>query len=92
MIVFSFKDLMDVHTTSRLNKQQAKVIHGLIIIICWVIWNSRNEKRFINKSCKAEDMVLAVKSCGFLWLKYRSRCSIVFWVEWCKFPLYMYGM
>ncbi|XP_021971506.1 uncharacterized protein LOC110866670 [Helianthus annuus] len=65
IVVFSFKDLIEVHNHFGLNRQKIEAINGLIRTGCWVIWRSRNEARFRNKPVKLEGIISEVKNLGF---------------------------
>ncbi|XP_022030231.1 uncharacterized protein LOC110931132 [Helianthus annuus] len=48
-MIFSFRDLIEVHNHVGLSGQKIEVVKGLIHIGCWSLWKIRNEARFNNK-------------------------------------------
>ncbi|KAM0044311.1 putative reverse transcriptase zinc-binding domain-containing protein [Helianthus debilis subsp. tardiflorus] len=85
LVVFFFRDLIEVHNHAGLDEKKKKVLKGLIRIRCWSIWRSRNEARFKNKEAKLEFIIGEVKKLGFLWYKTRNKNVDTSWSDWCKF-------
>ncbi|KAJ0462665.1 putative reverse transcriptase zinc-binding domain-containing protein [Helianthus annuus] len=89
IFIFDFKDILDIHNYSQVGKKAKKIIQGLVIICCWVIWKGRNELVFKNISRRPQEFVREIKSRGFDWFKNRTSCNSISWGEWCKYPMYM---
>ncbi|MFS7911069.1 hypothetical protein Hanom_Chr02g00113661 [Helianthus anomalus] len=70
---FSVRDLLVFHNYIGPGELRKKVVHGIIILACWCIWNSRNEKIFSNKDRRIEDITSRIKSYDFLRFKNRSK-------------------
>ncbi|KAJ0497121.1 putative RNA-directed DNA polymerase [Helianthus annuus] len=85
LFAFSFKDLLEFQLFSGLSGKKKEVLYGLIIIVCWSIWRSRNGVRFNNKEARVEDVISEIKACGFLWAKNRAKLGHLSWSDWCKF-------
>ncbi|KAJ0539157.1 putative reverse transcriptase zinc-binding domain-containing protein [Helianthus annuus] len=92
IFAFSFKDLMVIHKELQISKEKAEVVHGIIIIAAWSIWNLRNDKVFSRKEGNSGDIIESIKSYSFLWFKYRKKCIDLDWKEWCNHPLYKFSM
>ncbi|XP_035830968.1 uncharacterized protein LOC110867106 [Helianthus annuus] len=89
IMAFDFKDLLGIHEQVSGCKWAKKVIRGIVMISCWVLWIKRNDKVFHGSSPKVVDAVALVKSGSFLWLKSRSKFSDLLWKDRVHNPLYM---
>ncbi|XP_021991527.1 uncharacterized protein LOC110888304 [Helianthus annuus] len=89
LILFDFKDILEIHKFIKRSKKEEKIIHGLAMIASWCIWKERNEVVFSQKRCNPQDIIGEMKSRGFAWMKNRASCKYISWTEWCKYPLYM---
>ncbi|XP_035838660.1 uncharacterized protein LOC118486379 [Helianthus annuus] len=75
IFAFDFRDLLGVQDQVAGCKWAKKVVRGIVMITCWVIWRSRNAKVFQGTCSKVVDVVALVKSWSILWLKNRSKFS-----------------
>ncbi|XP_022004562.1 uncharacterized protein LOC110902140 [Helianthus annuus] len=89
ILAFDFSDLLQIHEMVKGGKWAKKVIRGIIMVTCWAIWKSRNDKVFRGITPKVAEVVATVKSCSFLWLKSRSNFANIVWKDWVLNPLYM---
>ncbi|KAJ0482194.1 putative reverse transcriptase zinc-binding domain-containing protein [Helianthus annuus] len=86
---YDYDDLLMLYKNVHAGKWRKKIIRGIVMIITWVIWNTRNAKVFQNSSTNIIDVVAEVKSRSFLWLKHRSKFKSIVWQDWSSYPLYM---
>ena len=77
MFVFHVHDLMEMHEHCGASGNKKMVLHGIIIIACWRMWRARNEKIFSNKDLNVVEMVVDIKTLGFLWYKHRFKQGVV---------------
>ncbi|XP_022007358.1 uncharacterized protein LOC110906553 [Helianthus annuus] len=89
ILAFHFNDLLGMHELIEGGKWAKKVIRGIMMVTCWAIWKSRNDKIFRGSSPRVIDVVAMVKACSFLWLKNRSNFGCIVWKDWALNPLYM---
>ncbi|KAJ0550752.1 putative reverse transcriptase zinc-binding domain-containing protein [Helianthus annuus] len=89
ILAFDFKDLLGIHDQVSGCKWAKKVIRGVVMITCWVLWKTWNAKVFQGTCPKVVEAVALVKSWSFLWLKNRSKFSGLVWKDWVRNPLYM---
>ncbi|KAM0042262.1 putative reverse transcriptase zinc-binding domain-containing protein [Helianthus debilis subsp. tardiflorus] len=88
LVVFSFKDLLEVHEHVGLIGQKKEVLKGLIRIRCWSILRERNGAIFNNKPVKLEVIISEPKSLGFfLWFSTRTKNTSISWEDWCKYVI-----
>lgn len=85
----SLEDLLSWQDSATAPAKGKKILRGICMIVCWVIWLERNEAIFQKIDPKVAEVVSSVKSLAFLWLKYRSSCKRLEWNDWVKYPLYM---
>ncbi|KAM0009097.1 putative RNA-directed DNA polymerase [Helianthus debilis subsp. tardiflorus] len=85
LVAFSVRDILEFHEFCGLNGWRLLAFKGIMIIACWQLWKARNNQVFANKATTVEEVVSSVKSIGFLWFKYRSKCKDVTWSNWCNF-------
>ncbi|XP_022014882.1 uncharacterized protein LOC110914396 [Helianthus annuus] len=89
IMAFDFNDLLGIHEQVSGGKWAKKVIRGIVMISCWVLWIKQNDRVFHGSSPKVVDAVALIKSWSFLWLKSRSKFSELVWKDWVRNPLYM---
>ncbi|PWA60030.1 RNA-directed DNA polymerase, eukaryota, Reverse transcriptase zinc-binding domain protein [Artemisia annua] len=89
IIVFDVKDLLLIPDSVGGSKWAKKIVRGIIMTTCWVIWKARNAKVFEGVIPKVHEIVATIKSLSFLWLRSRSRFKIIQWKDWSVFPMYM---
>ncbi|KAJ0495168.1 putative reverse transcriptase zinc-binding domain-containing protein [Helianthus annuus] len=85
VIVFSFRDLMEVHNVGPRSESEKKAIQGVISTACWLLWKARNDVRFSNKKRSIEDLFCEVRSVSFVWFKYRRKKGLLDWNDWFRF-------
>lgn len=61
-----FEDVVDFHNSLSVPTTKKDVIHGIVIIACWMIWKPKNEKLFSNKVVRVEEIIGDIKSLSFL--------------------------
>ncbi|XP_022004285.1 uncharacterized protein LOC110901819 [Helianthus annuus] len=86
--VFSFKDLLELHSIGDRRKLEKEVLYGIIITACWILWKARNNLRFNGTNCNVEDIFSEVRATSFLWCKHRrfnGTKGKLAWADWCKF-------
>ncbi|MFS7950996.1 putative reverse transcriptase zinc-binding domain-containing protein [Helianthus anomalus] len=88
IFAFSFKDLLEVHVSSRVSVTMQPVIQGVVFTVVWCLWMARNKASFSGIEAKVESIFCNVKSLGFLWFKYRSKNNHISWLEWCNFSFF----
>lgn len=89
IFAFNIQDLLQVFTTVKGCKWKKKIVHGIVIVTMWAIWNQRNETIFRGMEPSVENIVSMVKSLSFLWLKNRTRYRRLVWKDWSRYPLYI---
>ncbi|XP_021996298.1 uncharacterized protein LOC110893499 [Helianthus annuus] len=77
IFAFHVKDLVNMHEVCGTSGIKKAVLHGVIIIACWILWRARNDKIFSNKESKVVDLVADIKTLGFLWYKHRCKEGVV---------------
>ncbi|XP_022024771.1 uncharacterized protein LOC110925113 [Helianthus annuus] len=85
MVIFSFRDLIEIHNHTGLDGKKKEALKGIIRIGCWVIWRARNESRFKNSEVNLNYIFGEVRKIGFLWYSTRNKGVSTSWVDWCKF-------
>ncbi|XP_022041998.1 uncharacterized protein LOC110944653 [Helianthus annuus] len=75
--IFEFKDILDIHNYSQVEKKAKNIIQGLVIISCWSIWKGRNEVVFNQISRSPQEIVREIKSRGYAWFKNRTSCNYI---------------
>ncbi|MFS8026364.1 putative RNA-directed DNA polymerase [Helianthus anomalus] len=86
---FSVKDLLLIHRSGGIKAGEGVALHGVMITACWCLWLARNKALFSGVDVKPDSVFSEVRSLAFLWYKYRSKCSSIAWVDWCKFVIMM---
>ncbi|KAJ0542575.1 putative reverse transcriptase zinc-binding domain-containing protein [Helianthus annuus] len=66
-----------------------KIIRGIVMTACWVIWKTRNKAIFEEVQPRVCDMIACIKSCSYLWFRSRSKIRDISWQNWCRYLLYM---
>ncbi|XP_021974646.1 uncharacterized protein LOC110869722 [Helianthus annuus] len=89
LLAFDFKDILAIHEQVSGGKWAKKVIRGVVMITCWVVWKTRNAKVFRDITPSVREVIALVKSWSFLWLKSRSKFSDLMWKDWVSNPVYM---
>ncbi|KAF5759234.1 putative reverse transcriptase zinc-binding domain-containing protein [Helianthus annuus] len=84
-IIFSFRDLVEVHNHGSRLESEKKAIQGVIFTACWLLWKVRNDVRFSNKRRSVEDLFCEVRSVSFVWFKYRRKKGLLDWNDWFRF-------
>ncbi|XP_021991610.1 uncharacterized protein LOC110888390 [Helianthus annuus] len=87
--VDSVQDLLRMDYVYNKSKWEKKVLRGITMATCWLIWHERNKKIFQNSKPQVVEIVATVKALCFFWLKHRSRFKDIVWDDWVKYPLYM---
>lgn len=87
IFAFSVRDLLDISDFVDLEASEKDIIHGIIIIACWRIWKTRNERLYGGKEVKIGEIIGDIKSLWLLWFKNWSKCNDVDWFVWCNFKL-----
>ncbi|MFS7989163.1 putative reverse transcriptase zinc-binding domain-containing protein [Helianthus anomalus] len=87
LVVFTFRDLLEIHNHVGLTGMKKEAFKGLIRIGCWAIWRMRNEARFNSKEAKIEYICGEVRKLGYLWFKTRNKGIVTTWNDWCKFVM-----
>ncbi|XP_076940478.1 uncharacterized protein LOC143609668 [Bidens hawaiensis] len=64
---FSVRDFLELHKSIKLGDLEKDAFHGIIVIAYWSIWKARNNKVFKGIEIKVEDIIIDIKSLGFLW-------------------------
>ena len=89
IVAFDNRDLLELYKQAAGGKDGRNLVHGIVIIVFWVLWGARNDKVFHRKNPKVFEVVSSVKSLAFLWFKSRSRFKNLLWKDWVVNPLYM---
>ena len=89
IIVFDVKDLLLIPDSVGGSKWAKKIVRGIIMTTCWVMWKARNAKVFEGVIPKVHEIIAKIKSLSFLWLRSRSRFKTIQWKDWSVFPMYM---
>ncbi|KAJ0473180.1 uncharacterized protein LOC110913778 [Helianthus annuus] len=84
---FSGKDLIMAHTEAYMDNKKNKAVQAIIFTVVWCLWKSRNEAMFDNKDVNAAKIKQEIKALGYLWIKNRSCCKTITWIDWCNFTL-----
>ncbi|KAM0042735.1 putative RNA-directed DNA polymerase [Helianthus debilis subsp. tardiflorus] len=82
---FSLNDLLEVHKFAGLANKAKEILKGVIMVGCWCIWRARNERRFSNIQRSVANIVMDVKSLGYLWYSNRSKKRDISWDSWISF-------
>ncbi|PWA40239.1 reverse transcriptase zinc-binding domain-containing protein [Artemisia annua] len=84
---FSVRDLLVIHKHAKVSRVKKEVIRGLIIVACWIMWKTRNEKIFSRRSCNVVEIISAIQAIGYLWFKNRRKCKGIEWDSWVNFNM-----
>ncbi|XP_035845203.1 uncharacterized protein LOC118491490 [Helianthus annuus] len=87
IFAFSIRDLLDIHKFVGGSKIKPKVIRGVVIVTCWKIWKTRNDRVFSQRDSNVANIVADVKSISFLWFKHRFKKKSVDWNSSCTLNL-----
>ncbi|KAJ0880486.1 putative reverse transcriptase zinc-binding domain-containing protein [Helianthus annuus] len=87
IFAFSIKDLLEVHKSSSIGSDKRAVVQGILFTSCWCIWLARNRAVFSHSEVKVDSIFSEVRSLGFLWYKYRAKCNVISWHNWCRFVI-----
>ncbi|XP_022001404.1 uncharacterized protein LOC110898836 [Helianthus annuus] len=83
--VFSFRDLLAVHSFGDRGPLERKALQGIVISACWCLWKARNCLRFNGKRSSVDDIFSEVRTVSFFWFKHREKKGLLDWGDWCKF-------
>ncbi|KAI3792985.1 hypothetical protein L1987_35597 [Smallanthus sonchifolius] len=83
--IFSFRDLLEIHNLGVRRASERKVLHGIVLSACWVLWKARNSLRFNGKRCSVDEIFSEVRVVSFFWFKHRAKKGKLDWGDWCKF-------
>ncbi|XP_021975294.1 uncharacterized protein LOC110870420 [Helianthus annuus] len=75
----SILDLLNLKDVSLNSKWEQKLIRGVFMITCWVLWKERNNKVFNSSKPRVVEVVASVKAFSFFWFKHRTRFKDVVW-------------
>ena len=87
---FEVKDLLEVYKSVQGCKKKKNIVHGIMVVTMWSLWNARNDMVFNGTRPNVEKIVARVKSLTYLWVKSRYKCYTIVWKDWYRFPLYMF--
>ncbi|XP_076933961.1 uncharacterized protein LOC143600047 [Bidens hawaiensis] len=87
IFAFSFRDLVEIHSHSRLGAAKKIVVQGILVTACWCLWKARNNAVFSAGQVKVEDIFSEVKALSFFWFKHRSKFKNIIWNDWCRFVI-----
>ena len=68
-MVSNIHEMMKLPRLGKQNKWYKRMLHGILMIVCWAIWKTRNKKVFEGSSSKVVEVVALVKSLSFFGLK-----------------------
>ncbi|XP_076885917.1 uncharacterized protein LOC143535587 [Bidens hawaiensis] len=63
------KDMLLLPSLGKQNKWYKRILCGIMMIVCWTIWKTRNKKVFEGSSSKVIEVVALVKSVSFFGLE-----------------------
>ncbi|XP_022023973.1 uncharacterized protein LOC110924251 [Helianthus annuus] len=84
-----YESVLKWPNSSSSSAKDKKIIGGIFWATSWAIWKERNKVVFQNAEPKVPEVVSLIKSTTFIWLKYRSKNTRIYWNDWVKNPLYM---
>ncbi|XP_022041002.1 uncharacterized protein LOC110943567 [Helianthus annuus] len=88
--VSTFEDILKLPSVSgKQNKWYKRIVKGILMVVCWALWITRNKKAFNGYSTRVIEIVALMKSMSFFWLKNRSKFRDLEWKDWFRFDLYM---
>ncbi|XP_022008070.1 uncharacterized protein LOC110907385 [Helianthus annuus] len=87
MIIFSVKDILSLVDFMPTVSSRKGIIYGILVIVCWKIWVTRNEIIFKQGSANVTKMLSDVKAISFLWFNSRSKKDRIEWKNWCNFDV-----
>ncbi|XP_022030967.1 uncharacterized protein LOC110931904 [Helianthus annuus] len=88
--VFSnIKETMLLPSHGKQTKWYKRILRGILMIVYWAIWKTRNKKVFEGSSSKVIEVVALVKSMSFFWLKNRPNFKNLEWKDWLVNPMYI---
>ncbi|XP_076908456.1 uncharacterized protein LOC143565350 [Bidens hawaiensis] len=83
------KDMLLLPSLGKQNKWYKRILSGIMMIVFWTIWKTRNKKVFEGSSSKVIEVVALVKSVSFFWLRNRSNFKDLEWKDWLVNPMYI---
>ena len=66
--------------------RKRRFLEAIVGTVLWLIWKSRNNLVFNQKSFFASAVVNELQAILFTWLKYRSNRFLLDWTAWCCNP------
>ncbi|KAJ0620662.1 putative reverse transcriptase zinc-binding domain-containing protein [Helianthus annuus] len=73
LFVFSAKDILSIHKQGTGSTRRRKLLHTIMLVACWSIWNARNKLIFEEVMVRVEMIIGDVKSLSFLWIRTGSK-------------------
>ncbi|XP_076944730.1 uncharacterized protein LOC143615505 [Bidens hawaiensis] len=68
-----------------------RVLKAIILVLLWFIWKQRNARTFRHRSLSTEALMEEIMINLYVWIKNRSTCKEIVWLDWNKSPIYVMG-
>ncbi|XP_022042172.1 uncharacterized protein LOC110944836 [Helianthus annuus] len=70
---FNISDLLRVHNHINRPAAMKKMVHAIILTVCWSLWKLRNDVVFSGKRVDISRLWVDIKTTSFLWIKHRAK-------------------
>ncbi|KAD3642016.1 hypothetical protein E3N88_31240 [Mikania micrantha] len=87
IFAFHVRDLFSIYKTIPGGAFKKEVIHAIILVGCWCLWQTRNQSVFQNKRPSLCGLVEEIRRVSYMWTNNRAKNMHWSWEGWRNFRM-----